>query len=139
MAAFSLERNETPPRLPNFTLAETELATLLDKWLYFIKSAPDLSAIPPVLAEEPAIAHAFGIANKAGLTPEELEDQERREIFIQDQRGALALAEQRGEERGERSKALAIARNLLDILDDATIAATTGLNVAEVARLRTGR
>ncbi|MGH8553846.1 MAG: Rpn family recombination-promoting nuclease/putative transposase, partial [Methylococcales bacterium] len=120
--------------LPKFTRTQQELSSVLDKWLYFLKTAPDLNAVPPVLAEEAAIVHAFNIANKAGLTPEELEDQERREIFIQDQRGALMLAEQRGEKRGEKrgeergySAAIQeVARQLLDILDDPTIAAKTG-------------
>ncbi|WP_204369076.1 Rpn family recombination-promoting nuclease/putative transposase [Methylocucumis oryzae] len=134
--------------LPKFTLSENELATVLDKWLYFLKSAPDLNTVPPILAQEPAIAHAFGIANKAGLTPEELEDQERREMFIQDQRGALMLAEQRGlsvgreegriqgREEGRVAGILDVARQLLDVLDDATIAAKTGMSHSEVARLR---
>jgi len=132
--------------LPKFTLTENGLITVLDKWLYFLKTAPDLHAIPPVLAGEPAIAHAFGIANKAGLTPEELEDQERREIFIQDQRGALSLAEQRGRtegreegrQQGRTEAILEVARQLLDVLDDDTVAAKTGLSRAEVARLRIG-
>ncbi|MGH8559915.1 MAG: Rpn family recombination-promoting nuclease/putative transposase, partial [Methylococcales bacterium] len=130
--------------LPKFTRTQQELTSVLDKWLYFLKTAPDLNAVPPVLAEEAAIVHAFNIANKAGLTPEELEDQERREIFIQDQRGALMLAEQRGEKRGEKrgeergySAAIQeVARQLLDILDDPTIAAKTGLSVSEVQQLR---
>lgn len=138
--------------LPKFAKPEQQLATVLDKWLYFLKTAPDLSAIPPALQQEPAIVHAFGIADKAGLSPEELEDQERREVFIQDQRGALSLAEQRGRTagrreghraglqegrlEGERNQALAIARNLLDVLDDATIAAKTGLSPADLATLR---
>jgi predicted transposase/invertase (TIGR01784 family) len=144
--------------LPKFRKAESQLDSVLDKWLYFLKTAPDLTAIPPVLAQEPAIAHAFGIANKAGLTAEELDDQERREIFIQDQRGALSLAEQRGRsagkeegfaegreeglalgrQEGEYRKALAIAANLLDVLDDATIAAKTGLDATAIAKLRRG-
>lgn len=45
--------------------------------------------------------HAFEIANKAGLTEDELEDQERREIFIKDQRGALQYAATVGERKGE--------------------------------------
>ncbi|MGR8934792.1 MAG: Rpn family recombination-promoting nuclease/putative transposase [Gammaproteobacteria bacterium] len=122
--------------LPKFTLTENELSSVLDKWLYFLRTAPDLCAVPPVLAQEPAIAHAFGIANKAGLAPEELENQERREIFIQDQRGALLLAEQRGEQRGRTTVSLEVARQLLDILDDTTIAAKTGLSVNVVQRLR---
>ena len=82
--------------LPKFQKTEEELESLCDKWLYFLKTAGDLRAIPRQLSQERAIVHAFEIANKASLTEEELEDQERREIYIQDQRGALQLAESRG-------------------------------------------
>ena len=60
----------------------------------------DLDAIPGSLKVEQPIAHAFQLANKAALTPEELDDQERREIFIRDQRGAIQLAKQRAREEG---------------------------------------
>lgn len=91
--------------LPKFNKDEDDLVTTYDKWLYFLKKARDLTAVPAKLSDEPAIVHAFEIANKAGLSEEELEDQERREIFIQDQRGALQLALQQGEELG-RTKGL---------------------------------
>jgi hypothetical protein len=39
-------------------------------------------------------------------------------------------------ERGKQ-KALEIVRNLIDVLDDETIAEKTGLRVEDVARLRT--
>jgi predicted transposase/invertase (TIGR01784 family) len=103
--------------LPKFNKVEDALTSTYEKWLYFLKNARDLTAIPAKLSDEVAIVKAFEIANKAGLTESELEDQERREIFIQDQRGALQLAEQRGEqrgeERGEEKGRLAVARNLL--------------------------
>ncbi|HIJ83698.1 MAG: hypothetical protein HW380_1837 [Magnetococcales bacterium] len=86
--------------LPKFTKGEGHLENQVDKWFYFLKHAGVLQAIPKALADEPAILKAFAIANKAALTPEELEDQERRELFIQDQRGALIFAEQRGEQKG---------------------------------------
>jgi len=75
-----------------------------DILLSFLKYAEDLEVIPAALESEPAIRHAFEIANKAGISPEELEDQERREIFIQDQRGAIELAVQKTEARNEIAK-----------------------------------
>lgn len=45
-------------------------------------------------------------------------------------------AEERGKEIGEKIKALEIAKNLLDILDDETIGLKTGLPVDEIKRLR---
>lgn len=86
--------------LPKFNKTENELETELDRWYYFLKHADDLKAVPRSLKEEPSIVHAFELANKAALTPEELDNQERREIYIQDQRGAIQLAEDRGIEKG---------------------------------------
>jgi len=146
--------------LPKFKQSEDELDTLLDKWFYFLKCAGDLRAIPKALEGEDAINHAFSIANKAGLSTEELDDQERREIFIQDQRGALQLAQRVGEEKGikkgieqgkeegfkegieqgiEQGVFLAsqrIAVSFLDLLDDETIAQKTGLSPEDVLALR---
>ena len=116
--------------------------------------------IPAPLQSEPAICQAFDIANKAGLSAEELLDQERREMFIQDQRGAIELALQRGvgkgheeglaeglekgreegREEGKQAERLRIAASLLDILDDdRLIAAKTGLTEQEIKPLRWAR
>ena len=43
---------------------------------------------------------------------------------------------QRGLERGEKKKSIEIAKNLLDILDDETIALKTGLTVEEIKNIR---
>jgi predicted transposase/invertase (TIGR01784 family) len=74
------------------------------------------------------------------MSAEELEIQFKRRDFIILQRGSLALAEkqgmERGIEKGREEGRKEIARNLLDILDDAMIAAKTGLSVAQVRQLR---
>ncbi|MBN1040461.1 hypothetical protein FC961_14150 [Clostridium botulinum] len=43
---------------------------------------------------------------------------------------------QKGKEEGEKIKALEIAKNLLDILDNKTIAIKTGLTEEEIDALR---
>lgn len=86
--------------LPKFTQPETALDNTMERWLYFLKHGGDLRAVPASLGHEAAICHAFEIANKAGLTPEELDDQERREMFIQDQRGARTKALAEGHAQG---------------------------------------
>jgi predicted transposase/invertase (TIGR01784 family) len=141
--------------LPKFTKTEEQLNSIEDKWIYFIQKAGNLNAIPQSL-NEPCIVDAFERINEAALTPEELELQQKRHAFIQIQRTGLELAEERGEARGieigielgreegielgkqegELNAKLAIARNLLDVLDDATIAHKTGLTLAQVAALR---
>jgi hypothetical protein len=45
-------------------------------------------------------------------------------------------AQTRGKQEGERSKAMQIALNLLDLLDDAAIAMKTGLTLEEVKALK---
>ena len=118
------------------------------EWRYFLRNTQKLTAIPPALAQESAIEYAFGIANRAQLSPDELELQERREMFIQDQRGALEKAAMEGQARGEakvrqeaealaRQKTLDAAKNLKALgLGDEQIARALGLSLAEVAQLQ---
>ena len=129
--------------LPKFNKTEDNLANNLDRWFYFLKSASSLQAVPKSMAADRAIQHAFSIANKAGLSRAELDDQEHREIFIQDQLGALSLAKkqgiEQGIEQGNHEATLAIARSLLDVLDDNAIADSTGLSIAQVQQLKKDR
>ncbi len=133
--------------LPKFTLEETELATAKDRWLYFVKNAGSLQMIPASLAQDTQIHQAFDIANLAGLTEAELEAQEKRFDFIRLQRGSIEKAlhdglkqgHAEGFELGKLEMALKITTHLLDKLDDADIAVTTGLSVAEIADLRQDR
>ncbi len=118
--------------LPKFTKELNQLETITDKWIYFIKSARSLTEIPDNMDNIPELNQAFVIANQANLTREELEDIERREMFIYDQQGAVALAREEGREEEKR----AIARNLLSQLDDNAIAQITGLSLEAVQGLR---
>ena len=118
--------------LPKFTKELDQLETIADKWIYFIKFARSLTAIPENMENIPELQKAFEIADRADLTPSELEDLERREMFIYDQQGAINLGRERGREEEKR----AIARNLLDRLNDEAIAQVTGLSIEAVEKLR---
>jgi predicted transposase/invertase (TIGR01784 family) len=126
--------------LPKFKLELADLKSVQDKWIYFVRNAGSLEYIPDMLASEPGINQAFTFANEAAMSQEELEIQFKRRDFIILQRGSLALAEskglERGREEGREAEREEIARNLLDILDDATIAVKTGLSAAQVTGLR---
>lgn len=122
--------------LPKFQKQLGELKTLADKWLYFLKTARKLEIVPPVMDAVPAIKKAFAIANQANLTPEEIDDLEHQEIFIQDQRNAIKKALNQGIEQGKLEERLAIAQQLLDVLDYTSISRTTGLSVEQIAKLR---
>ena len=138
--------------LPKFSKEEQQLETLTDKWIYFMKYARSLTVVPETMDSIPEIHKAFDIANQAKLSRDEVEDLERREQFIYDQQGAIIKAAQEareegrqegkeegkeeGREEGMREKAIAIARQLLDRLDDETISQTTGLSIEEIENLR---
>ncbi|MEK0180424.1 MAG: Rpn family recombination-promoting nuclease/putative transposase [Oscillatoriales cyanobacterium] len=117
--------------LPKFTKELSELETLVDKWIYFIKYANTMTKIPETMDVVPEIHQAFDIANQVNLNPDELEAIEREEMFIYDQQGALLKA--------VKESNMAIARRLLDRLDDETISQTTGLSIEEVRNLRSDR
>ncbi|KJV05486.1 Rpn family recombination-promoting nuclease/putative transposase, partial [Methylocucumis oryzae] len=84
--------------LPKFLKTETELTTIQDKWLFFIKNAGKLNYIPNNL--EQSLQKAFAIANEAGLSAEELELQHRKRDFIFVNQSALTLATKQGIKQG---------------------------------------
>ena len=101
-----------------------------------IQHARDLTAIPTEFTGDTPLRRAFDLANATQLTQEEEEELEKREIFIHDQRNAIIKAMKQGIEQGTLTKKIAIARNLLDLLDDATISAKAGMSAEDVAKLR---
>jgi predicted transposase/invertase (TIGR01784 family) len=118
--------------LPKFQKQLVELETLADKWLYFLKTARKLESVPSSMESVPEIKQAFAIANQANLSSEEMDELEHQEIFIQDQRNVVKKAL----EQGKLETQLAIAQQLLNVLDDAAISRTTGLSIEQIARLR---
>lgn len=125
--------------LPKFVKKLEELESLTDKWIYFLKNAKSLEVVPEQMGEVPAIKKAFEVANRADLTREELEDLEHQEIYIQDQRNAITKAVKQAVSQAMKEKALEIAKGLLDVLDEATIAQTTGLSIEEIQKLKQAR
>ncbi|MGZ8158148.1 MAG: Rpn family recombination-promoting nuclease/putative transposase [Methylobacter sp.] len=149
--------------LPKFKKPLEALSSDEDKWLYFLQNAEKLDEIPePFLT--PVFKEAFEIATQSIWNLNELEVyeyqqmqrmiresvdatsrnearkeglQEGRQEGIQEgiQEG-LQEGLQKGLQEGRQEAQKAIARNLLDILDDVTIAQKTGLTPEEVSQLR---
>ncbi len=75
-----------------------------------------------------------------------MDELEKREIYIHDQRNAIRRAKrigmeqgrEEGREEGMREAKLEIAKQLLDVLDEATISQKTGLSLEEVQKLKEG-
>jgi predicted transposase/invertase (TIGR01784 family) len=130
--------------LPKFKKNLAALETIIDKWLFFLTNARKLQDVPPTMDNIPELKKAFYIANQANLNLDELEEQEKSEIFIQDQRGAITKAakesleqgRQEGLAEGAKQKAYEIARKMLGVLDDQAIAEMTGLTLEELQSLR---
>jgi predicted transposase/invertase (TIGR01784 family) len=73
--------------------------TMVDKWAYFFREAGDLTMVPQVLAEPPFI-EALEAARTAGFSAAEWDAYILAGIAIQNERGALAVADKRGHARG---------------------------------------
>ena len=125
--------------LPKFGKQEDELETTLEKWIYFIKYAPDLQMIPPH-ANIPPLQTAYEVANSFGWSKEEMEIYDYRGIKMQDEQGALDYAYQQGTEQGMQQgvqkKALEMAQKMLAKgYDWAEVAELSGLPVDVLAQI----
>ena len=69
-------------------------------------------------------------------TVNRLETQHKRKEFISIQKLALLKAKDDGIEEGIEKGIIQVAKNLLDVLDDETIARKTGLSIQDIASLR---
>ncbi|MFZ2403953.1 MAG: Rpn family recombination-promoting nuclease/putative transposase [Methylobacter sp.] len=133
--------------LPKFKKPLEALSSDEDKWLYFLQNAEKLDEIPePFLT--PVFKEAFEIATQSIWNLNELEVYEYQQMqrMIRESVDATSRNEarkegrqegiQEGRQEGRQEAQKAIARNLLDILDDVTIAQKTGLTPEEVSQLR---
>jgi predicted transposase/invertase (TIGR01784 family) len=86
--------------LPKFNKRLEEVENLIQSWAYFIKNAPELDEIPEKFASVPELQTAFNIANRSNLSLEELQALEKREMFFEDQRGAVIKGRREGRQEG---------------------------------------
>ena len=82
--------------LPKFNQELEQVENIIQSWIYFIKNAPLLDEIPEKFASIPEIQTAFSIASRTNLTLKELEELEKREMFFEEQRGAMIKSRQEG-------------------------------------------
>ena len=137
--------------LPKFNKREDELIDVIEKWIYFIKNAPDLQFIPKS-ADFKEIVEAYEVADQFKWSKEELEVYDYWLMKEQDARGAVEQAKIDGEMKGlikgiekgrveglkeglEKGKS-EIAKNLLKQgLDIKIIINATGLSKEEIEKL----
>jgi predicted transposase/invertase (TIGR01784 family) len=88
----------------------------VDKWAYFFREAHNLTVIPPALQESP-FQEALEAARTAGFTLAEWDSYIAAGMAIQDERGALSLAEKTGEATGEARGMREAIRGVCDVLE----------------------
>ncbi|MEO0535583.1 MAG: Rpn family recombination-promoting nuclease/putative transposase [Cyanobacteria bacterium P01_A01_bin.123] len=111
--------------LPKFEQSLGQLRSLMERWLFFLKNAKQLQAIPDEMNDVPALRQAFEFANQANLSPEELEDLEHQEIFIHDQRNAIKRALNQGLEQGREEGIRQVAKQMK----------AAGMAIAQIAQI----
>lgn len=121
--------------LPKFNKDENKLKTHFDKWLYFLKNLESFETIPEILKED-IFEEAFTVAEIAKFSKAEIAAYEESLKIYRDNINVIKTARSEARAEGEKAKAIEIARNLLDILDNETISTKTGLSVNEVDSLR---
>jgi len=92
--------------------------SVVEKWAYFFREADNLTVVPEVLAEHPFI-DALEAARTAAFTVAEWDAYIRAGIAIQNERGALSVAEKRGRADGLRHGIEALCRVLgIELTED---------------------
>lgn len=135
--------------LPKFKKTLTELETSLDKWLFLLRHLSELEQRPERLQDE-ELTLLFEAAEVANFSPIEQTSYHNSLKEYWDLTNVVDSSERKGWQRGHkqgleegieqgrRQEALAIAAQLLDVLDDATISQKTGLPIAEIEHLHSG-
>lgn len=125
--------------LPKFTKQEHELQSVSDKWLFFIKNADNLDHIPEH-ADTIALQQAYQMAQQHCWTREELDVYDYQGLQLGKTRGIIETAHiegrLKGQLEGKLEGKLEVAKNLLAVLDDDSIAKVTGLELAAITALR---
>jgi len=142
--------------LKKFHLALAELATIQEKWVYFIKHANELDAIPKELATTIEFEEAFELLKSGNLSEAELAIYDKALDSRRVELDALATAEAKGiaegkaegiaegkaegiaegKAEGERQAKRQLAKNLLaEKMSVDLVAKLTGLSVEEIKKL----
>ena len=129
--------------LPKFNKELNQLESLLDKWIYFLKNAANLTMIPNEYKNITEFKDAFEIVTQTTWDTKEIEVYDYISLKEFDELNALQTAERRGIEKGMEKgiekgamqEKIDIAISLIDVLDMETISSKTGLSVEQIKAL----
>ena len=122
--------------LPNFNKKESELTTLADQWLYFLKNAELLDHIPES-ATSPRVREAYQSLNRHTWTADELQAYEHWARKEHARENSIKTARLEGEAIGEaRGKAEIVRAMLSDNMSETQISKLTGLSLEEIDKIK---
>ena len=119
--------------LPKFNKKESELKTVIDQWVYFIKNAEDLEIIPKSVKDE-GLKNAYEDADKHNWTKEELEAYDYALMREQDDRGRITFATKKALEQRDINITLKL---ILRGDTNEEISEITGLTENQIEKIRT--
>jgi predicted transposase/invertase (TIGR01784 family) len=125
--------------MPNFKQTENQLATRLDKWLYFIKHLEDFQSIPSIIADD-VFNQAFEKAELAKFDQSELANYENSLKIYRDLKSVIDTAydegKQEGRQEGAEGRSFEIAKSakLMGMNYD-DISKLTGLSIEAIEKL----
>jgi predicted transposase/invertase (TIGR01784 family) len=100
--------------LPKFNKELSELKTLTEKWVYFIKNAENLEVVPDNINDE-GLKSAYEEANIQTWSQEELDAYDYSFMREEDERARLDKAAQKGEEKKEIEAVIGMHENGIPI------------------------
>jgi predicted transposase/invertase (TIGR01784 family) len=137
--------------LPKFTKSASEVETLTDKWIYFLKNAENIDVVPENVddaglqsAYQQASMHAWTRAELAAYDYASMREEDDRakadarvkKALKQATEAAEAKGIEKGIEKGKIETTLEVATNLKhEGVPPSIIAKTTGLSLEEIERL----
>ena len=115
--------------------SEKDIVDVLEGWVEFLRD-PESEVVRKLEMTNKEIREAKDELYRLSMDEKERALYFIREKSIRDEISALANAEEKGMEKGikkgERNKAIEIAKSLLDVLDIETISIKTGLSIKEI-------
>ena len=100
--------------LKKFNKQEEELTTIIEKWIFFIKNAENLTMIPKNALDIPELNEAYQLASMNAWTEDELEIYEYWQIRDAGDRFKIQEEFEKGIEKGIEKGKIEVARRLID-------------------------
>lgn len=125
--------------LPKFEALDEDVNVdtidMITAWIEFLKD-PDSPVVRNLELSKAEIKEVKDELYRLSRDKSEIELYNLREKAFYDEISALAASEEKGIKKGIEQGKIEIAKNLLDILDNETIALKTGLSIVEIEKIR---